>query len=129
MADIVWRTTQAGFPVAYVGVPYEAGLAVTGNATAITNCVVASGALPPGLSISADFVRVTGTVVAAVGTNPAGTYTFTLTMTDTAGGVTSGSYSIKVEFGGPSDEINNVGGPGAEPLLNQLAKAWPLAGF
>lgn len=117
MADITWRTTQ--FPLAYIGQPYEASLAETGSLTAVTACTVASGALPAGLAISADFVRITGTPTGPAHT-AVGTYTFTLTMTDTAGGVTSGSFTITVAAGDHIDgqPVNTL------PLAAQLAKEW-----
>jgi Putative Ig domain len=97
MPDITWRTTV--LPSAIRGAPYEAGLAVTGNATAFSNATVSTGSLPPGLALSADFVRITGTPT----TN--GSYTFAVTLTDTAGGVASGSFTIVVRDAGPSDDI------------------------
>ena len=118
MADITWRTVS--LPDAIAGVPYEAGLAETGSLTAVTNCTVASGSLPPGLSIAADHVRITGT--------PAGAgidkkYTCTLTMTDTAGGVTSGSLTITVRAAasaaGADKPFSSL------PVVAQMASAWP----
>lgn len=118
MTDITWRT--ASMPDAIAGVAYEAGLAETGSLSAVTNCVVASGSLPPGLAISADFVRITGT---PKGAGVAQTYTFTLTMTDTAGGVTSGTLSITVRAAA------DVAGAGrwfsTLPVVAQMASMWP----
>lgn len=119
MADIVFETTV--FPDAYWGVAYEAGIATKNSASIITNCVVASGALPPGLSINADFVRITGTV-AGVGAILPKVYTFTLTSTDTAGGVTSGSYTITVREPQASPAL---GSAGISPAAQQAAM-WPL---
>jgi len=112
VADIVWRTVN--LPQGFAGLAYEAGLAVTGNATAITNCVVSSGSLPPGLAISADFVRITGTPTTY------GTYTFTLTMTDTAGGVASPSFTIKVFYGSNEDDMRTLN----LPFADQYARMW-----
>jgi hypothetical protein len=119
MADIVWKT--ASLPEAVVGVPYEAGLAETGSATAVTACTVATGSLPPGLVVNAsDHVRITGTPQGA-GSNK--TYTFTLTMTDTAGGVTSGSLSILVRAA--ADTAGKDKPFSSLPVVAQMASMWP----
>ena len=118
MADIVWKTTLCADAIA--GVPYETSLAETGSATAITNCVVASGSLPPGLSISADFLRITGTPLS---TGIGSTYTFTLTMTDTAGGVTSGSLTIFVRSAATGSGVDRLFG--SLPAKAQIASTWP----
>lgn len=118
MADITWRTVS--LPDAVAGVPYEAGLAETGSLTAVTACVVATGSLPPGLSINADHVRVTGT---PTGAGIDKTYTCTITMTDTAGGVTSGSLSITVRAA-----ADNAGADrpfSTLPVVAQMASMWP----
>lgn len=111
MADITYKTVK--FPDGFVDVPYEAGIAVNGAATAITAGAVATGSLPPGLAVSADFVRITGTPTAA------GTYTFTLSLTDTAGAATSGSYTITIHNIAPAGVIRNA------PLTTQLKYQWP----
>lgn len=112
MADITWRSTA--FPEAQVGVAYEAGLAETGSLTAVTACAVTTGALPPGLAINADHVRITGTPTTA------GHYVFTLTMTDTAGGVVSPSFSIDVVYA-TNDQPGDIL---QQPLAAQFARMW-----
>lgn len=98
MADITWASTQ--LPAAIRGIPYEAGLAITGAATAVTAGSVQSGALPAGLVVNAsDHLRVTGTPT----TN--GVFTFTLSLTDTAGAVTSPSFTIVVRDAEPGDDL------------------------
>lgn len=90
-SSIVWKTVT--LPDGIAGVPYEAGIAVTGAAGAITALALkgASGALPAGIVCnSSDHVRMTGTP-----TTP-GTYTFKLTITESAGAVDSGTLSIRV---------------------------------
>jgi hypothetical protein len=119
VADITWRTTA--FPDAIVGVAYEASLAETGSLTAVTNCTVATGALPPGLAINADHVRVTGTVKGVNAALPK-VYTFTLTMTDTAGGVTSGSFTITVRASEHRSDVTAT----SQPVVAQMAAMWPL---
>lgn len=118
MPDITWRTIS--LPDAVAGVPYEAGLAESGSLTAVTNCVVATGALPTGLAISADFVRITGT---PKGTGAGKTFTFTLTMTDTAGGVTSGTLTIAVRSAGDAAGKDKLFS--SMPVVAQMASMWP----
>jgi hypothetical protein len=112
MTDITVRT--ATLPNALVGVAYEAGIAETGAVTAITACTVTSGSLPPGLAISAELVRITGTPTKS------GTYTFKVTLTDTAGAVQSGTLTITVAVA--ADDL-----PGdilTQPVAAQLARTW-----
>jgi len=112
MADIVYKTVA--FPDGFVNMPYEAGIAEEGSATAMTAGVVATGALPPGLVVNAtDHRRITGTPTAG------GLYTFTLTLTDTAGAVTSGTYTIYVHNQASPSVIR------AAPLASQLKVQWP----
>ena len=115
MADITWRT--ASLPDAYAGIPYEAGLAETGALTAVTASAVVTGALPPGLALSADFVRITGT---PKGSGIGQLYTFTISLTDTAGPVTSGTLTIRVR-GLHNDFVKD----GTAPVLASLAQQWP----
>jgi len=112
MADIVYKTVL--LPDGFVNMPYEAGLALSLAATAVTVGAVNTGALPGGLVVNAtDHIRITGRPTQA------GTFTFTLSLTDTAGAVVSPSYQIT---------IHNQPGAGvlrAAPLLSQLQVQWP----
>jgi|ERR1019366_3304557 hypothetical protein len=114
MTDIVWKTTA--FPDATVGVPYEASLAVSNQLSVITSTTVSLGTLPTGLSVHADGLRIVGTPTKA------GSCTFKLTANDTAGGVQSGSYAIRVgnTFNEDDRRTMNI------PVAAQYAKAWPL---
>ena len=113
MPDIVYTVTK--FHPGFVGAPYEAAIGYTGS-TPITAAAVNTGSLPPGLTVNADHTRITGTPTQA------GTFTFTLTMTDTGGAVVSGSYSIQIVQAGqePKD---------ARPLASDLRIMWPTYGF
>ena len=118
MADIVWRTTR--LPDAIAGVPYEASLAATGNATAFTAASVGTGTKPANLAFSADFVRITGTPLKS----DVGQYTFTVSLTDTAGAVVSGSFNLNVRYNTPADDVTLI-------ALGQKAAAdnerlWPV---
>lgn len=116
--DITWRTVS--LPDATAGVPYEAGLAETGSLTAVTNAFRASGTLPPGLSINADHVRITGL---PGGSGIGQTYTCTITMTDTAGSVTSASLSITVRAA--ADVAGHDKPFSSLPIQAQMASMWP----
>lgn len=102
MPDIIY--TQVTLHEGIVGRPYEAGIGMTGAATAITARSVSTGALPPGLALAAaPDIRITGTP-----TTP-GTYTFTLSYTDTAGAVVSPSYSLQViNSAGDNEKTGNL---------------------
>jgi hypothetical protein len=111
-ADIVYKTVA--FPDGYVNVAYEAGIAETGAVTAITAGALATGALPAGLVVNAtDHVRITGIPTQA------GTFTFTLNLTDTAGVATSGTYTITIHNQPSPGIIRNA------PLTTQLKVQWP----
>ena len=111
-ADIVIKT-QA-FPPGTVGVSYEAGIATTGNASAITGHSVASGALPPGLIINAsDHLRLSGVPTVA------GKYTFTISLTDAAGTTTSSALVIVISAAGREMAEGNL------PITDQLKVQWP----
>lgn len=121
MADILFASTV--FPDAYPYVPYEASIAIKGNATVITAGSISGGALPPGLSLHADNARIVGTVSAVHAVLPK-TYTFQVTLTDTAGAVQSANYTITVRE--PQTAIHSLaGGPGALPVAAQMAAMWP----
>ena len=112
-ADIIVQTTK--FPQGFVGVSYEAGIATTGNATAITAHSIATGALPPGLAINnTDHLRITGIPTSA------GKFTFTISLTDTGGTTTSGSLSILISSVGKSPLAD-----GLLPVSDQLKVQWP----
>lgn len=117
MADIVWRTTR--LPDAIVGAPYEASLAVTGAATAIT-AASASPTLPTGLSFSADFVRITGTPLKAA----LGVWSGTITLTDTAGAVQSGTLKLVVRYADELDmtSLSLLG----NKVLADYERLWPI---
>lgn len=101
MADIVFKSTR--LPDAIIGVPYEASIAITGNATAVT-AMTFSPSLPSGLAASADFVRIVGTPTLAA----KGLWTGKITLTDTAGAVQSANYTLNVRFSDDADEASLI---------------------
>lgn len=118
MTDIVFETTV--LPDAFPGTPYKASIAISWAASVVTAGSLASGTLPPGLSIASDHVRITGTVSGVFAPLPKA-YSFTLSLTDTAGAKTSGTYTITVR------EPQAVPGKGYAdlPPVAQQAALWP----
>jgi Putative Ig domain len=112
-ADITFDTVN--LPMGFVNVPYEAAIAYHGNATALSASAVATGNLPTGLAldVALPFSRITGTPTVD------GLFTFTLSLTDTAGAKTSGTYTIYIstlEAGEIERAITNRA---------QMLVAWP----
>jgi len=90
----VWKT--AILPPAFLGVPYEAGLAMTAIA-AVTALGVSTGALPAGITVSSTTdPRLVGTPTVT------GRFTFTITAND-GSAVVSPAYSLAV-YGTVGDE-------------------------
>lgn len=118
MGDIVHDTVK--LPDAVVGQPYEAALAYHGNATALSASAVVSGALPAGLSLvgALPFSKITGTPTAPAGDVPT-VFTFTLSLTDTAGAVTSPTLTITVH----PDSFSDVKWQGGEAQATRAARS------
>lgn len=97
MADIT-ITTQS-LDEGIVGRPYDQAVALSGAATLVTAHSISAGSLPPGLALDASVQsqRISGTP-----TTP-GTYTFTLSVTDTAGAVTK-QFTVQVNATAGDDE-------------------------
>lgn len=113
MTDIVYTSTA--FPDAVIGVAYEAAIGIKSSASVVSAASVSTGALPTGLSVNADHSRITGTPTAT------GVFTFTLSTTDSAGAVVSGTYTITV-VNDPrvvNEDLDDA------PVATQLAREWP----
>ncbi len=98
-APVPLRFDPSTLPDAHVGVPYDARIDISGNATPVGGFSIADGALPAGLSIE----RIRGEDAAGriFGTATAsGTATFTLSVwcygTNVGGQTGSAEYSITV---------------------------------
>jgi large repetitive protein len=110
--DIVFATDA--FPVAIVNMYYEVALAYSGDASPITHSAVVSGSLPPGLVLDSaiPWTRITGTPTSN------GLYTFTISLTDTAGTVTSPALTIRCLTSGIDDWLYR-------PAKANIDIAWP----
>lgn len=95
---IVYKTVL--LPPAFLGVPYEAGIAMTA-AAAVTGIALSTGALPAGVTVSSTTdPRLVGLPTVT------GTFTFTLTATD-GGVLVSPSYTLTVY--GALDDLYDIG--------------------
>lgn len=127
-ADIVFTTVN--LPPAYLGVAYEAAFAYKSAASAVTAQAIVAGTvltgLPAGLALDTfaskpGSLRVTGTPTGAAssGNTPlsgVGAYTFTVSVTDTAGNTVSGTYTINLYYS--PDDLLITGGRGTQDGLN-----------
>ena len=128
MADIVYTTVT--LPPAFLGVAYEAAVAYKSAATVITAQSIVAGTvlngLPAGLALDTvgaapGSLRISGTPTGAASTgntpkSGVGPYTFTVSATDTAGAVVSGTLTITV-YESPQDLVM-AGSRGSQDGLN-----------
>ena len=134
MPDIVYTTVL--LPPAYLGLAYEAAVAYKSDATIFTAQSVVAGTvlngLPAGLALDTvgaapGSLRIAGTPTGAAssGNTPKsgiGPYTFTISGTDTAGAVVSGTYTINLlATGSAPQEVRTV--------LESLRAMWQTYGF
>jgi hypothetical protein len=124
MADITFDS--ATLPDAFIGVPYSVKLATRGAATAITASSITAGALPAGLTltqVAGAFDEISGTPTNA---QEAGTFSFTVSLTDTAGAATNAMTMKLWEVSQlPGRDLEN---PALEPGLSEvvlLDGLWP----
>jgi large repetitive protein len=117
-ADIVIKTQN--LPAATVGETYEAGIAYSGNAAALSGFSVTSGSLPPGLAVSsATDPRILGTPTTS------GTYTFKVSLTDANGTTQSPTLTIVASLAkGGTDGSSD---PCSIPVTAQISRAWPIS--
>ena len=84
---------SAALPAGTVGTAYSQTLSASGGAPPYHNWVLASGALPPGLTLDANAATITGVPTSAAGSP----YAFTVMLLDSAGNPsTAGSFSIAI---------------------------------
>lgn len=127
VADISYTTVN--LPPCFIGVPYEASIAYKGAATPMTAQSIVAGTtltgLPAGLAMdliaNPGSTKIAGTATGAAsgGNTPKsglGNYTFTVSLTDTAGAAVSSTYTITV-YQSPQDLVM-LGQHGTQDGLN-----------
>jgi uncharacterized protein (TIGR03118 family) len=82
-------TTASILPAGKIGTPYAQTLAVGGGAPPYSNWTITNGGLPPGLTLNSSTGTVSGAPV-AVGA----TFSFTVSVTDSSGAKTFGSFQL-----------------------------------
>jgi uncharacterized protein (TIGR03437 family) len=84
---------SAALPAGTVGTAYSQTLSASGGSPPYSNWVLASGALPPGLTLDANAATITGVPTSSVGSP----FAFTVILIDSAGNPSStGSFSIAI---------------------------------
>lgn len=111
--DNPFTFSASGLPAASVGVAYQ-GAVVVGGGTAPYTMAVVAGALPPGLAMSA-----TG-LLSGVPTQ-AGTFTFTVRVTDSAGAAMDGVVVMDVGGVGQCNTVPNSANSIAEQRVADTA--------
>src|SRR5581483_10398008 len=91
-------------PVASIGTAYSQALTATGGSAPYSSWTITNGSLPPGLSLNSSTGVISGTPV-AVG----GTFSFTLTVKDSNGASSIGSFQVTVQQPSISTALARVG--------------------
>jgi uncharacterized protein (TIGR03118 family) len=97
-------TSVPTLPAGKIGAAYAQTLAPTGGTPPYANWTVASGSLPPGLSLNSTTGTLSGTPV-AIGA----TFNFTITMTDSTGATGSGSFQLNIQPSATSTPLARIG--------------------
>jgi uncharacterized protein (TIGR03118 family) len=97
-------TNSPSLPAGKVGTAYAQTLTPTGGTPPYANWTVATGSLPPGLTLNSTTGALSGTPV-AIG----GTFNFTVTMTDSTGAMGSGSFQLTVQPPATSTPLTRIG--------------------
>ena len=118
-------STAALLPAGAVGTAYSQTLQATGGKGAIT-WSLASGTLPPGLSLNGATGSISGTPTAS------GAFSFTVQATDSTGAISRQSFTVNIA-GPPPAPVFTVTGlpatsnPGDQPVVTiSLSSAYPL---
>lgn len=90
-------TTASPLPSVVSGASYNQNVNVTGDAQPIASAIVSAGALPAGLTVAAGQTSGVGAVISGTTSAAAGTYNFTVSITDNAGQTASKALSITVK--------------------------------
>src|SRR5262249_55131782 len=85
-------TTATQMPLGKIGTAYAQTLTVTGGAPLYSNWKVASGGLPPGLSLNS----ATG-VLSGAPVEVSGTFYFTISVNDSSGAAATASFQLTIQ--------------------------------
>ena len=101
--------TTSALPSGTVGVAYSQGFSATGGSTPYKGWVLASGTLPPGTSLTTGVLA--GTELLSGTPTAAGTFQFTLQLTDNVNSIAAKQFSVTIVGGSttlPSSAIVNA---------------------
>ncbi|MGA1578595.1 MAG: putative Ig domain-containing protein, partial [Steroidobacteraceae bacterium] len=90
IAGVALSISPTDLPPASINGPYSQPLTVTGGSGTGYSCVVSAGALPAGITLDTATCTLSGQATTV------GSYSFTITATDSAGNTGSRSYSLEV---------------------------------
>jgi len=116
--------TTASLPTGTVGTAYPSTtLTATGGTPPYRQWAVTSGSLPPGIVLNNATGVISGTPTAA------GSFTFTVTVADSANGAANRNYTIQMSLPGVTVTVGGIGGtlsPLAQPSVSvNLAQDYP----
>ena len=97
-------TNSSSLAAGKIGTAFSQTLVPTGGAPPYSNWTVATGSLPPGLSLDSTTGRLSGTPV-VIG----GTFSFTITMKDSAGTVGSGFFQLTIQPSATTTPMTRIG--------------------
>jgi hypothetical protein len=103
-ASSVGITTASPLPAGRIGTAFTQTFAATGGVAPYSNWNVVSGSLPAGLSLNATTGVLSGTPV-----DVAGTFSFTIAVSDSAGTTGSGSYQLTIQQPSLSPGLSRIG--------------------
>ncbi|WP_439541355.1 cadherin-like beta sandwich domain-containing protein [Hyphomicrobium sp.] len=90
--SITFTPAGSALPDAMASEAYAAGITTTANSNNTPIFSISAGALPPGLTLNVS----TGELTGPLATISQGNYSFTISVTDSAGGSGSASYTLRV---------------------------------
>src|ERR1051326_2056579 len=103
-ASTVALTNNPTLPTGKVGLAYAQALAPTGGTPPYANWTIASGSLPPGLSLNSTTGALSGTPV-VIG----GTFNFTISIKDSTGATGYGTFQMTIQQPATTTPMSRIG--------------------